>query len=440
MTDFFMRNQFMYIKQINFLILLFSSLVTAQNQMEVTRSIIDTLTSPYFAGRGYTNDGMDKTANYLASEFQNIGIKKLGTSYFQEFSMPINVIQNAELTLNGKKLRYGYDFIAKPNSKGQYYHKKDIYLFRPNKFSNALKSKSTLIDFIQEDMIAQRNKHIVFPPYTFDVDSLNQYYKHWASVYRPKENQNRSIFFFTKDKLTSSLSQTQDSISAFIIKSTFYSDSLTIDDYKIKSQFTSSFKAKNIIGKIDGTTNDSLIVITAHYDHLGKIGNTYFPGANDNASGVAFLLELANYFSKHPPKYTLIFIAFTAEEAGLVGSSYFVKNPLINLSKIRFLLNFDIMGTGEDGIQIVNSSIFTKEYEHLNQINSKHKLIKQIKRRGEACNSDHCPFHEKGIPSFFIYTLGDSKFYHDVYDKADSLSLSEFEDLQKLFIEFIQTL
>src|SRR5690606_27118787 len=133
----------------------------------------------------------------------------------------------------------------------------------------------------------------------------------------------------------------------------------------------------------------------------------------------------------------LVFIGFAGEEAGLVGSQYFVENPLVDLSKIKFLLNFDIMGAGEDGIQIVNSSVFTKEYDLLNRINSDKNYIKQIKKRGEACNSDHCPFYKKGVPSFFVYTLGGAGFYHDVFDTADSLSLSEFQDLKKLFIEFI---
>ena len=354
--------------------------------------------------------------------------------------MPINVIQNAELTLNDKKLKYGIDFIVKPNSKTQNFQQREIYLFDPTDYSKSLKFESSFIDFIYRDMAAQQEKHVVFPPHHFEVDSLNQYYKNWASFYKPHENQNRAIFYFTNDKLTSSLSQVQDSISEFIVKGKFYSNELKINHYSIRSEFQSDFKAQNIIGKIEGENPDSLVVITAHYDHLGKVGNVYFPGASDNASGTAFILEMAKYFSKNKPKYSMVFIAFAAEEAGLVGSKYFVENALIDLNKIKFLLNFDIMGAGEDGIQIVNSSIFNKEYEILNALNSKNQYVKQIKKRGEACNSDHCPFYEKGIPSFFTYTLGGPGFYHDIFDKADSLNLAEFEDTLNLFIAFIRQL
>ncbi len=423
-----------------FLILLPFFCFGQNDNLNYAHSIIDTLTSESFAGRGYVDEGMNKSAEFIADEFGKLGLKKINGSYFQEFKMPINVIQDAELTLDGKKLKYGIDFIVKPNSKSQNFHQREIYQFDPIDYAISLKYESSFIDFIYRDMEAQKEKHIVFPPHHFEVDSLNQYYKNWASFYKPNENRNRAVLFFTNDKLTSSLSQIQDSISEFIVNGKLYSDELKINHYLIQSDFQPDFKSQNVIGKIEGKNQDSLVVITAHYDHLGKVGNVYFPGASDNASGTAFILELAKYFSQNKPKYTLVFIAFAAEEAGMVGSNYFVENPLVDLSKIKFLLNFDIMGAGEDGIQIVNSSIFTKEYELLNEINSKKNYVKQIKKRGEACNSDHCPFYEKGIPSFFTYTLGGPGFYHDIFDKGETLDLKEFQSIQNLFVEFMDSL
>lgn len=428
-------------KYFSFLLLSFSIFGFSQKtDSDYARSVINQLTSESYAGRGYVDEGMNKTAEFIAEEFEKFGLKKIGDSYFQEFSMPINIIREAKLKINGKELKYGVDFLVDPASKSQSFHPRPIYYFNPNDFARSLNKESDFIDFIRTDMLQQKEKHVVFPPHHFEVDSLNQYYKHWPHFYRPEENRNRAIFHFSKDKLTASLSQTEQSFSRFFVNDNFYSDSLTIDDYLIENEFIVSYKTKNIIGLIEGENKDSLILITAHFDHLGKVGNTIFPGASDNASGTAFLLELAKYFSQNKPKYSLVFIGFAAEEAGLVGSKYFVKNPLVDLAKIKFLLNFDIMGAGEEGIQIVNSSVFTKEYELLNQINSKNNYLKQIKKRGEACNSDHCPFYEKGIPSFFTYTLGGPGHYHDVFDTSESLNLAEFEDLKNLFIEFIQNL
>lgn len=408
--------------------------------LDFPKAVIQKLTSGEFSGRGYVNDGMSKAADFVAAQFEEIGLEKIGNSYFQEFTMPINIIEDAELKINGKELKYGIDFLVRPNSKSQKYFKRDLYLFDPVKFSEVLTSNQKLTEFIGEDMKAQHLKNIVFPPYQFEIDSIGSYYKDWSNFYRPHENRDRAIFFFTKDKLTASLSLEQDSISEFLIADKFYSKDLKIDNYSIKANFVKDFKARNVIGKIEGENPNSLIVITAHYDHLGKVGNTIFRGASDNASGTAFLIELARYFSNHKPKYSLVFIAFAAEEAGLVGSSWFVEHPMFPLSEIKFLLNFDIMGAGENGVQIVNSSIFTKEFELLNRINSEKKLIPQIKKRGEACNSDHCPFFLMGVPSFFTYTLGGPGYYHDPLDAADTLNLEGFLNLKELFVEFIKRL
>lgn len=440
-----MRNYSAQIFSIFFTLLTFNT--TNSHAQELSRpassyakNTIETLTSDEYAGRGYVEDGMNKAADFIATEFERLGLQPIGDSYFQAFEMPINVIQDASLTINSKELQYGIDFIVKPNSKSIQYFDKEYYTFNPEDFAASLNSRESFIEFMKRDMMAQNNKHITFPPHQFEIDSLNQYYKNWPTVYRPEENKDRAIFFFTPDKLTSSLSQTQDSISQFFIKDNYYTNDLSIDNYSINSQFVKDFKTKNVIGKIEGENKDSLIVITAHFDHLGKVGNTIFHGASDNASGTAFLLELAQHFSQTKPKYSLIFIAFAAEEAGMIGSNYFADNPLVNLADVKFLLNFDIIGAGEDGIQIVNSSIFEKEYELLSRINSEQQLTPQIKKRGEACNSDHCPFYEKGVPSFFIYTLGGPGHYHDPLDTAETLNLYGFENLKQLFVRFIQEL
>lgn len=404
------------------------------------RSVINTLTSPEIAGRGYVENGMGKAADFIENQFSAFGLEPINGHYKQSFETPINVIKNAELTLNGKQLQYGVDFLVKPNSKAQSFQQREIYTFSPKLFAQALENKEKLTDFIKEDYIAQTHKHIVFPPHKFEVDSLNQYYKHWPNFYQPTENENRAIFFFTDDKLTASLSTEQAEIAQFYIKNTYYSKDLIINNYSIDSELINNYKIDNVVGKIKGKNSDSIIVITAHYDHLGKVGNAIFAGANDNASGTAFMLSLAKYFSKNQPKYDIVFMALGAEEAGILGAYHFVENPTFDLNKIKFLLNFDLMGNGQEGIQIVNSTIFQKEFKILEQINSKYKLTPLIKKRGEACNSDHCPFYEKGIPSYFIYTLGGKGHYHDVFDTSDQLKLDATDKLRELFIAFINQL
>jgi Zn-dependent M28 family amino/carboxypeptidase len=164
--------------------------------------------------------------------------------------------------------------------------------------------------------------------------------------------------------------------------------------------------------------------------------NTFFPGANDNASGISMLLEMARYYAQFPPAYSVVFICFAGEEAGLIGSKYFTTHPLIPLKKIRFLTNVDLAGTGDEGITVVNATEFQNAFTLLNCINDSSNLLTKINARGKAANSDHYWFTEKGVPSFFIYTLGGIKAYHDVNDKAETLPFTEFDDLLTLLIRF----
>jgi hypothetical protein len=179
------------------------------------------------------------------------------------------------------------------------------------------------------------------------------------------------------------------------------------------------------------------IVYTAHYDHLGRMGtNTYFPGANDNASGTAMLLSMAAYFKKNPVDYNVLFIAFAGEEAGLVGSKHFVENPTFKLKKMSFLLNLDIMGSGEEGVTVVNATLYEKQFALLQEINKEKQLLAQVKSRGPAANSDHYWFIQFNVPAFFIYTMGPNKHYHDIFDTYEELSFVEYQDITTMLVEF----
>jgi len=91
-----------------------------------------------------------------------------------------------------------------------------------------------------------------------------------------------------------------------------------------------------------------------------------------------------------------------------------------------------------EGIQIVNSKKYPIEFNKLVDLNEKFKLLKQIKYRGESCNSDHCPFDAKKIPALFIYTLGGVSYYHDILDKPETLKLTKFEQVLTLFVKYIE--
>ncbi|WP_316735202.1 M28 family metallopeptidase [Pedobacter aquatilis] len=365
-------------------LLIFCSINAFSQDSTYTRSLIKTLTSKTFWGRGYTKNGMAKAATFLSSEYKKIGLLPFGESYKQDFSFPVNTFPGKmELNIDGKKLIPGKDFIISPESNG----------------------RRTIVD---------KRK-----------DSLNL-------------ADTTSLSIELEDKLTWSVAQKARDWTTLIVKKSAIKQPFNLIKVDIENKFIPDFKASNVAGFVKGTQYpDSILMITAHYDHLGGMGaNVYFPGANDNAAGVATLLSLAKYYVENPQPYSIGFICFAAEEAGLLGSKYFVENPLIPLSKIKFLLNLDLVGTGEAGMTVINASVYPKAFAVLNEINASQKLISKINPRGKAANSDHYFFTESGVPAFFFYTQGGPSAYHDVFDIEQNLPLNEYNDLFKLIIGF----
>lgn len=353
------------------------------------KSMVDTLASSYFWGRGYTNDGLKKAATFLSNEFKSYGLEPLSKgTYLQEFTYPVNTFPGKmEISINDKRLTPGKDFIVSAESRGT----------KAN--GNLVKKDST---------------HFVDPPSRLMVSVEN--------------------------KLTMSVSTEVADFTLIQLRKGAVSSDPSSFKINLENKIINNFKTSNVVGTVKGTEKpDSVVVITAHYDHLGGMGqDTYFPGANDNASGVSLLLNLAKYYSANPQPYTIAFICFSGEEAGLIGSKYFSEHPLVPLDKMRFLINLDLAGTGDEGITVVNASVFPKEFEWLKGINKEQNYFVQIKSRGKAANSDHYWFTEKGVPSFFIYALGGIKAYHDVDDRAETLPLTEYDDLFQLIVKFNQ--
>lgn len=376
-------------KKLGFFLLLFCVINSFAQDSTYTRGIINTLTSKAFWGRGYTKDGMKKAGDYIADAYQKIGLVPMGTAYKQTFSFPVNTFPGKMMvTINGEKLIPGKDFIVNNESPGI----KQIAQLTP-------------------------------------VDSLHFQVK-------------PSIQVLLKDKLTWSVATEVGDITTIQLNKKSLNTLPKKISVDIENKFIPDFQAANICGLVKGTQYaDSLLIITAHYDHLGGMGaTTYFPGANDNAAGVATLLSLAKYYAANPQPYSIGFICFAAEEAGLIGSGYFVENPLVPLGNIKFLINLDLVGTGESGMTVVNASVYPKAFAQLNAINNEHHYIPKINQRGKAANSDHYFFTEKGVPAFFIYTQGGPSAYHDIFDKPETLPLTKYKDLFKLIVGFNQKL
>ena len=377
----------MKIKLTLLLLLLFSSKLLLAQDEAFARKIVDTLSSRHFWGRGYTKHGVRKAEKYLNAQFKAIGLKPMeGKSFLQPFSYSVNTYPGKmDVAINGKPLLPGQDFIVSPESRGI---KKTLKLEQQD--------STHFVNVVDRVLVVKENKLT------------------WSAEQKVKD--------YTIIELNKNLFKPKPA-------------SISIN---IKSKLITNFKTANICGIVKGTLKpDSIIVYTAHYDHLGGMGRkTFFPGANDNASGVAQVLSLAKYYAAHPQPYTMAFILFSGEEIGLLGSKYFTENPLIPLKSIRFLVNLDLEGTGIDGITVVNGSVYPREFNILRQINNKDGLLAKVNSRGKAANSDHYFFSKNDVPAFYIYTLGGIKAYHDIYDISATLPMNKYRDIFTLLLNF----
>jgi hypothetical protein len=399
--------------------------------VEVQR-ITKTLCSPEFHGRGYVNKGDSLAAEFIVAEFKKIGLKPLKKSYFQSFKLDVNTFPNKmSIQHNGRTLTPGVHYLVDPASAGGKLelHPKLIPI------ETALNVEK-LIEEIKSISNGKEYNAIALNFVNLSADTLKKVAglkEELAGMMPVIEITNQKFTWSVSDQqLKNPLIQIQDSI--FSKTSSF---TISIDVQLIKN-----YTSRNVFAYLPAKKKSKkTVVYTAHYDHLGRMGaETYFPGANDNASGTAMLLSMAKYFKENPVDYNILFIAFAGEEAGLLGSKHFVEHPLVKLNKISFLLNLDIMGSGEDGITVVNATLFENEFKQLQAINAEKSLLKQVKSRGPAANSDHYWFTQMGVPAFFIYTMGPNKNYHDVFDTQANLSFVEYEDITTLLVEFTKHL
>ena len=400
-------------------------------QVEEVRRITKTLCSPEFHGRGYVNSGDSIAANFIADELKKIGLKPLKRDYFQEFSFDVNTFPGKmEVRIGEKSLIPGVHYLVNPSSN-------EIHsILKPKQIPfTIILNKEELIKEISA-IVGRKSEYnsiaINFKGASADTLKLLAGIPEQLAAILP-------VIEITDKKLTWSVGREQLKNALIQVQDSIYTPekSWSLD---IDSKFIQQHTSKNVIAYLPSKKRKAkTIVFTAHYDHLGRMGQaTYFPGGNDNASGTAMLLSMANYFKQNPSDCNILFIAFAGEEAGLVGSEYFVNHPTMKLKKMDFLINLDIMGSGEEGITVVNATNYETEFARLQTINEENKFLVQIKKRGPTKNSDHYWFTTKNVPAFFIYTQGPNKNYHDIFDTYENLSFVEYQDITSLLVKFVE--
>ena len=206
-----------------------------------------------------------------------------------------------------------------------------------------------------------------------------------------------------------------------------------------------SLQGVNVLGYIKADS-DEIMVISAHYDHEGIKNGIIYNGADDNASGVSALLAIAQYFIKNPPRHTILFAAFDAEELGLLGSKSFVMDEKSPIEKITVNINMDMISHND------NNEIYVAGIYHYPQFKS---IIESVdlgspvdilmghdnpELKGDwTFSSDHGPFHGKDIP-FLYFGVEDHEDYHKPTDDFEKIDTEFYQRVVNAIIQTIKEL
>lgn len=411
--------------------------------MEQARSHAKTLSAAEMKGRGYQEDGHFLAARYIADRYAQYGllpVKGIGSDdypYFQQFSFATNVVHSLSLKLDKVQLEEGRQFIAASNT-----GRGEVELDKVRNLGYGMPE-----DFGKKD----KGKVVVFksglPPKIEKDPVQKKKYNEYASDDFKLQLAHRSGAvgaIVIKQKLTAGLSPMPVDFPVLEVledqlpKKKVKQAALEVDA-GLKRVTT-----QNVIGMVRGSEQpDSFLVFCGHYDHLGMQGKAIFYGGNDNASGTAMLLSLAEHFAKpqNQPRFSMLFIAFGGEEAGLHGSRHYVqKEPAVPLEQTSFVMNMDLMANGDEGATLVAGANFPAHRDLFRKVNDDLKALPEVKSNGNRPNSDHYFFVEAGVPAMFIFTLGGPPHYHDVNDTYEEMRFSKFLETRELLIDFAKAL
>ena len=412
-----------------FLIVLLAFVAMQLNAQDLAhyKQIIKELSSSKYQGRGYAKGGANKAGKYLEKEFTKAGVDEV---VCQPFTIDINTFcGKMKLWADGKKLTPGVDYSMREYSPGVYgefpvYHV-DTVNFDPEKmyadlakpeYANCLVACEFWFayrhgkDFARLQKAGQCTNAGLIQTWTSPI----KFYKAYGHRVVDKP-----IIWMTPEAV----------------------EGIHTVRTKIDNKFLKDYELFNVIAKVEGQKYDSCFVFTAHYDHLGNLGRrVYYAGANDNASGTAAIVTLAEYYAQNRPEYDMYFLAFSGEDANLRGSEYFAQNPIVPLEQIKYLFNIDMIGDNNPIQYCEVSDEGMRGYKLFEQINDEQHYFKALNRGDLAANSDHYPFATRHVPCIFLENQeGDAfQYYHTIYDTYETVRFESYEPVFKLIRDFVE--
>ncbi|MBQ6097840.1 MAG: M28 family peptidase [Bacteroidales bacterium] len=411
------------------LILFLCALSASAQDTNYMRQVLRQLTSEQFKGRGYSFRGDSIAAEYIRKELRRLQVKPLADNYFQSYSFSTFAMEGPlRLKVNDRKLKPYEHFRVPAWSKSTWGEYKVITVS-----PEVMVDTDAMRKFLKKNNDMLQDVFVYIDAGKWQISSLGDAKKVMAAVdnlRRRNPFNSRGIIVGLNSLNTCSPAYTDYEHGYAYIE---VLDSLMPQKVKtlncdIFTQFNPDYKTQNIYGYVPGEV-DTMVVYTAHYDHLGTMGDSVvFYGAHDNASGVATVLDIARMAVREKPHYTHVFCFFSGEEAGLKGSKYAAEHPVFDLSKVRLLINIDMFCGGDEGLMIFNADApetrpFVDRLETLNEVL---QIAPEIRRRANRPNSDHWYF-SKQVPAVFILTMGQRYGgYHDPQDTCERCGLENY--------------
>lgn len=429
------------------------------------------IASPEMQGRETATEGQRLAAAYIEDQFKKYSLKPgWNGGYQQPFTVFKDSLVKAVFVVNGNELKHDTDFAATPNSGfnislesneilfagfGQSDSSRDDYKNinakgkivviipgAPTRIVNGKKIKDPVPDYQTLQNAAKKNGAVFLiivqkgflkspSPHRGRMYVRDYRYDSIPNTFILSDSAARTIFGKDFERL-------QKSLKAETPAARSYTVAVKVQHEKIQQHLQST----NVIGMLEGTDKkDEAIIITAHYDHLGKKDSSVYYGADDDGSGTVSVLEMAEAFriaadSGIKPRRTVIFMTVSGEEKGLWGSDYYSENPAFSLEKTSVDINIDMIGRIEKGrsadslnyIYVIGDNRLSSDLRPISEsLNNKyHKFQFDYKYNDPNdperifYRSDHYNFAKKGVPAIFYFS-GLHDDYHRPTDTPDKI-------------------
>lgn len=457
------------------------------------------LASDSLEGRETGQKGMELAADYISKQLRNLGLNpSISTGdYYQPVAFTYSKWKNSEMYVRGNRYRLLWDFIAMPEvnnsntiisdqeviflgygidseiysdykktdvkgkiimiNKGEPLDKKGLSIITKteeqsdwtvdiNKKLIAAKEKGVKLVLIIEDdikkLLEENRRKLLSPNLQLGKRAENEL--RTADHVYISSTVAKAIIGDQENKILKAREK--------YAKGKAESVKLPIDFSINMSKDINILEGKNVIGYIQGKSKpNEYIIVSAHYDHLGKRGDEVFNGANDNGSGSSTMLELAQSCQQavlegNAPERSIVFLWFCGEEKGLLGSHYYTENPVFPLQNTVVNINVDMVGRTDDKykdnpeyIYIIGSDRLSSDLHSISEdVNKKYtQLTLDYTYNSEDdpnkyyYRSDHYNFAKNGIPAIFYFN-GTHEDYHRTTDDVEKINFDAMENVGKL--------